>query len=253
MRMIWRTFLPPLLLAPLATSHFLINYPESIGFSDDDQSEYPCGGFEVTTRDSVTDFPISGIPISLTTTHPQDTWFFRAALLNDTENWVSLSPAIQQTGRGDFCSTNVKGLAQWEGQDAVLQVVTNAPDGFLFGCAAIRFVSGAATPPGSDCKNGPQVESESSDAEIILNASVTSTVVAGPQVTGSRTTSAANGDDDHAGHSMTVTETGSSSTEAATTTTAPESTGTPNAAARYRNGVVGALGGAVGIVGWFLI
>ncbi|KAF3935078.1 hypothetical protein ABW20_dc0110316 [Dactylellina cionopaga] len=223
------TLLLPLL--PLASAHFLLNSPATIGFSDDDESDYPCGSFKVTDRKTVTDFPIAGIPIALTSTHPENVWFYRAALLNDTENWVDLSPAISQMGQGDFCSMNVMGPAAWEGEDAVLQIVASAPDGFLFQCAAIKFTSGAATSPGSNCKNGTKVSATYSGETLVLNAKETSTAAGTPptETTKTGTTS---------GVSPTQTKSGS--------------TTTPNAAIR-RDGGLAVLGGFVGALGLFFL
>ncbi|KAF3902893.1 hypothetical protein AA313_de0208848 [Arthrobotrys entomopaga] len=171
-------------LLPLTYAHFSLNFPPTMGFSDDDEDTYPCGGFDVQSRKIVTDYPVAGAPISVTSTHPQDTWFFRAALLNDTENWIDLQPAVDQEGTGKFCASRVRGPPGWENQDAVLQVVAVAPDGFLFQCAAVRFVSGVAiTPADEKCVNDTRVTASFTDETIILDASTTITA-AGTQPTG---------------------------------------------------------------------
>ncbi|RVD84765.1 uncharacterized protein DFL_006490 [Arthrobotrys flagrans] len=216
-----------LTLLPFATAHFLLNTPPTIGFSDDDEGTYPCGSFNVTSRKTVTDFPIAGLPISVTSTHPEDTWFFRAALLNDTENWVDLLPAISQQGTGDFCNPSVPGPAAWEGEDGVVQIVAIAPDGFLFQCAAVKFVRGSAAASGS-CKNGTKVSAEFTNEKLVLNAQTTST--GGSEAT------------------ETATRTGGSATQ----TSASGSTTTPNAAVR-RDGGPAVLGGALGVLGLLFI
>ncbi|KAK6335738.1 hypothetical protein TWF730_003116 [Orbilia blumenaviensis] len=216
-----------LLLLPFASSHFLLNTPPTIGFSDDDEGVYPCGSFDATNRKTVTDFPIAGIPISVTSTHPEDTWFFRAALLNDTENWVDLLPAILQQGTGDFCNPIVAGPAAWEGEDGVVQIVASAPDGFLFQCAAVKFVGGAAAAPGN-CKNGSKVTAEFTNEKLVLNAQVTST---------------------SGGSQPTETST---KTSGSTTQTSAGATTTPNAAAAREGGLT-VLGAALGIVGLLLV
>ncbi|EGX49183.1 hypothetical protein AOL_s00078g567 [Orbilia oligospora ATCC 24927] len=215
-------------LLPFAAAHFLLNTPPTIGFSDDEEGTYPCGSFNVTDRKTVTDFPIVGIPISVTSTHPEDTWFFRVALLNDTENWVDLLPAISQQGTGDFCNPSVPGPAAWEGEDGVLQIVASAPDGYLFQCAAVKFVGGSASTTGT-CKNGTKVNAEFIDEKLVLNAQTTST--AG----GSEATEMA-------------TKTGGPATQ----TSASGSTTTPNAADR-RDGGFAILGGIVGVFGLLFI
>ncbi|KAK6505856.1 hypothetical protein TWF481_007746 [Arthrobotrys musiformis] len=225
-------FLLPLL--PFTAAHFLLNSPATIGFSDDDEGTYPCGSFDATDRKTVTDFPIAGIPIYVTSTHPEDTWFFRAALLNDTENWVDLLPAISQQGTGDFCNPTVPGPAGWEGEDGVIQIVASAPDGFLFQCAAVKFVGGSASTSGS-CKNGTKVTAEFTNEKLVLNAEVTSTASGSEPTETSTETSAA-------------TKTGSSTTQ----TSASSSTATPNAAVR-RDGGLAILGGALGALGLMFV
>ncbi|KAK6343147.1 hypothetical protein TWF718_008520 [Orbilia javanica] len=217
-----------LLLVPFTTAHFLLNSPPTIGFSDDEESTYPCGSFDVTSRKTVTDFPIAGLPISVTSTHPEDTWFFRAALLNDTENWVNLLPAIMQQGTGDFCNPSVPGLAAWEGEDAVIQIVASAPDGFLFQCAAVKFVGGSAATSAS-CKNGTKVTAEFTDEKLILNAQTTST----------------------AGGSE-ATETATKTSGSTTQTSAPSSTTTPNSAVR-KDAALAVVGGVLGSLGLLLL
>jgi hypothetical protein len=54
------------LLASQASAHFLLNYPPTIGFSDDDEGTAPCGSFTVDfTTDNVTDFYVGGDAIAL--------------------------------------------------------------------------------------------------------------------------------------------------------------------------------------------
>ncbi|KAK6538480.1 hypothetical protein TWF694_010063 [Orbilia ellipsospora] len=213
-----------LALLPLTYAHFSLNFPPTMGFSDDDEDKYPCGGFDVQSRKLVTDLPVAGAPISVTSTHPQDTWFFRAALLNDTENWVDLQPAVDQQGTGKFCASRVRGPAGWENQDAVLQVVAIAPDGFLFQCAAVRFIGGVAiTPADEQCVNDTRVTASFSDETIILDASTT--------ITG-----------------LGTQPTGVGSSRPSSSSPAP----TRNAAIR-REGGLAMVGGVVGAIGLLLV
>ncbi|KAF3939995.1 hypothetical protein ABW19_dt0202119 [Dactylella cylindrospora] len=238
-------------LLQLTTAHFLLNYPPSIGFSDDEESSYPCGGFDVASRNTVTEFPIGGIPISVKSTHPAATWFFRAALLNDTENWVALGDAVYQVGQGDYCQTSVPGPAGWEDKDGVLQVVQTATDGYLFQCAAVKFTAGEAGAVPSTCTNATNVEAEYVDAEIVLNASVTSTVVAPPESTETGSSGGhEHGDDDHEeGHNATTTTTSSTATG---TDTAASNTSTPNGAVRYGDVGLAVFAGVLGVAGLLL-
>ncbi|KAJ6257454.1 hypothetical protein Dda_7238 [Drechslerella dactyloides] len=216
-------------LLPLARAHFLLNSPPTIGFSDDDEGDYPCGSFDASSRTTVTNFPSGGIPISLTSTHPQVTYFYRVALLNDTNAWVDLHQPIAQVGQGKFCSQDVPGLAAWEGQDAVLQIAASAPDGWLFQCSAVKFVSGAATGPGSDCTNASSIKVSYVDEKLILNAQTTTIISGSSQPTQSV-----------AGGSSTTQPASSSSTM-----------GTPGAAASTQVGGLAILGTIIGTIGFF--
>ena len=123
------------LLITAASAHFTLNFPPAIGFSEDDESSGPCGGFKATDRSKkVTDFPISGSSIAVLTTHPSVEYEFRAALLNDTDNFKSILPGlVSQKGMGDLCEPGVAIPEEWEGEDGVIQVVHRAKgEPFLF-------------------------------------------------------------------------------------------------------------------------
>lgn len=119
-------------LLPLTSAHFLLSYPPTIGFSDEEEGKYPCGSFDAMNRKTITNFPVGGSSISLKSTHPGAVWFFRAALLNNTEGWVDILPSINQEGQGDFCPPGAKVPAAWVGQDGVIQIVQSAVDGYLY-------------------------------------------------------------------------------------------------------------------------
>lgn len=56
-----------LFLAAQATSaHFLLHYPATVGFSDDDEGTAPCGGFTVDFgTDNLTDFHVDNDVIAV--------------------------------------------------------------------------------------------------------------------------------------------------------------------------------------------
>ncbi|KAK6533641.1 hypothetical protein TWF694_002576 [Orbilia ellipsospora] len=221
-------------LAFLGTCHFVLNSPPTIGFSDEDEGVYPCGSFDVTSRETVTDFPDGGVAISLTSSHPQTVWYYRAALLNEStaNRWISLGSAIAQTGLGGFCSLGVKlpGSVDWEGLDGVLQVVANQPDGWLFQCSAVTFTSGAATDPDSSCKNSSGVTAVYTNAEI--NASFTSISGSSQTSTSRSTTSSSRPSSRSSTSSSSSTRgprtTGSSTTAASQTQTTSSTTSSTN-------------------------
>ncbi|EPS37515.1 hypothetical protein H072_8797 [Dactylellina haptotyla CBS 200.50] len=144
-------------LLPAATAHFVLQVPVSLGFEDEKEDQSPCGGFDIKGRTTVTDWPIGGYPIGVVSTHPDAVWQIRAALLENTSEFVDLVPDIKQQGMGNFCLSSIPGYAAWVGKDAVLQVIQTAADGQLFQCAAIKFVDGSAASVPGNCKNGTNV------------------------------------------------------------------------------------------------
>ncbi|KAK6353934.1 hypothetical protein TWF730_008354 [Orbilia blumenaviensis] len=179
----------------LVNGHFVLQIPSSIGFSDIKESEGPCGGFDITSRSKVTDWPIGGYPVGVVSTHPNAHWQIRAALLENTQEFVDLIPNIVQDGLGNFCLGTVPGIADWVGKDAVLQVVQTAVDGQLYQCAAIKFVDGAAASIPGNCRNGSGIVA-SIDPEYTGTATVpigpAPTTTTGPAASTSPASSTAN-------------------------------------------------------------
>ncbi|KAF3165573.1 hypothetical protein TWF788_000730 [Orbilia oligospora] len=148
-------------LASLTSAHFFLETPIAIGFDDLTLTEAPCGGFDPTDRSAgVTEWPVLGYPIALITTHLNVNWTFRAALLSDVTNWVDIFPRIHQTGIAEFCLPEVPGIEAWIGQDAVVQIIQEAPDGLLHQCAAVKFVAGGPAVPDDTCDNDPMISLE---------------------------------------------------------------------------------------------
>ncbi|KAF9875271.1 hypothetical protein CkaCkLH20_07091 [Colletotrichum karsti] len=147
-----------LLLVSAAQAHFKLNAPPTIGFSDDDEGKAPCGSFTPDfTKNNVTDFHVDGEAVALLLAHPTANWLFRGTLDKTAGgNWKQLFPIVQQTGLGDFCEPSVTAPASWVGKMGVLSVVADGPDGLLYQCSAVNFVSGAGTKPAS-CKNATTV------------------------------------------------------------------------------------------------
>ncbi|KAF4633689.1 hypothetical protein G7Y89_g4426 [Cudoniella acicularis] len=146
------------LIAVLVTqcsAHFYLNYPTTIGFDDSLEGDFPCGSFTPDfTKDNITSYHVGGDTLALTSIHPQATWLFRATLdLTAQSNYTNLRPAIQQTGLGDFCETNINVPASWAGSKGIINIVQDAPDGILYQCAAVTFVTGVATSIPSSCDN----------------------------------------------------------------------------------------------------
>lgn len=121
-----------LLLLGHSYAHFLLNYPNTIGFDDDNEGIAPCGGFNVTFSNT-TNFHVGGDAIAVTSTHPAAEFLYRATLDKTTSaNWTDLLPVVGETGLGAFCERNVELPSTWAGQQGIIQVVQKGPDGILF-------------------------------------------------------------------------------------------------------------------------
>ncbi|KAJ9137048.1 Expression library immunization antigen 1 [Pleurostoma richardsiae] len=161
------TALATLLLPLLASAHFTLDLPETIGFDEDKEATGPCGGFTPDfSSDNVTDFHVGGDAVALTLAHPQANWLFRGTLdQTGSSNWTQLFPIVQQSGIGAFCEPAITAPESWAGQKGIVGVVADAPDGLLYQCAAVSFVSGAGTTT-SDCKNASVTASFVSDSSL---------------------------------------------------------------------------------------
>ncbi|KUJ22026.1 uncharacterized protein LY89DRAFT_681363 [Mollisia scopiformis] len=143
------------LAAQSTTAHFLLHYPSTIGFDDDAEVDAPCGSFTVDfSTDNVTDFHVDNDVIAVESIHPQATWLFRATLdTTASSNWTSLVPAVLQTALGAYCETGINVPSSWAGSKGVIGVVQDAPDGILYQCAAVNFVTGSSNSTPSVCTN----------------------------------------------------------------------------------------------------
>lgn len=142
------------LAAQSTTAHFLLHYPATIGFSDDDEGTAPCGSFTVDfSSDNVTDFHVDSDVIAVVSpsstyrflypdthtdyhqesTHPAAIWLFRATLdTTASGNWTDLLPAVSQDSLGAFCEKNIVVPSSWAGHKGVISVVQDATDGLLY-------------------------------------------------------------------------------------------------------------------------
>ncbi|KAK0713313.1 hypothetical protein B0T26DRAFT_648601 [Lasiosphaeria miniovina] len=140
-------------LASVCKAHFVLQIPTSLGFDDEAEGEFPCGGFNAHSRNNVTLWPVEGSAVSVLTTHSEATWEFKAALLSDLGHWVRVNRVLSQTGVGDFCEPAIPVKASWAGKRGVLQVVQHGDDGDLYQCAAVKFVHGGPASPPAGCIN----------------------------------------------------------------------------------------------------
>ena len=120
-------------LARLTAAHFLLNYPPTLGFDDDNEGIGPCGDFPVVFNSSDVQVQVDGFAIALRSTHPEADWLFRATLSQQEPfNWTNLLPVVHETGLGDFCIPDFKAPTKFAGQSGLLQIMQNAADGELY-------------------------------------------------------------------------------------------------------------------------
>ncbi|KAH6654902.1 hypothetical protein BKA67DRAFT_517767 [Truncatella angustata] len=137
-------------------AHFLLLSPTPVGtFSDDDEPNAPCGGYTPDfSKNNITDFAVGGDAIATQLLHPQANWLYRITTDESAAgNWTQIYPVVQQSGANKFCIPVVTLDESYVGQTAVLSVVADAPDGLLYQCAAIKFVSGVNSNLPSACTN----------------------------------------------------------------------------------------------------
>ena len=127
------SFLSYLLLGSVASGHFVLNYPGSLGFDDDNEPNPPCGGEDVVFDQNITSVPVGGFPVALLTTHPQAQFLYRGTLDKQTpSNWTNLLPVVDEQGIGDFCIPNLKAPTNWANQTGLVQIIMDGPDGILY-------------------------------------------------------------------------------------------------------------------------
>ncbi|KAJ8069198.1 hypothetical protein OCU04_002868 [Sclerotinia nivalis] len=130
-----------------------------------------------------------------TTTHPSTTWLFRAMVGDDTAaaNWTDLIPTVQQSGLGDFCQPTVTVPSTFAGNNGVVNVVADGPDGLLYQCAAVSFVQGAATAVPTTCKNGTGVSASYAADTALSSLPASATATASSSGTAAASSSSAAG------------------------------------------------------------
>jgi len=149
-----------LLLASQASAHFLLNWPTSIGFDDDNEGNGPCGGFTPDfSKANISDFHVGGDTIFLKGTHPTTTFLIRGTLDQTANgNYTNFLQPYQVVGLGNNCNPLVPGPSSFAGSKGIIQIVADSPDGILYQCAAVNFVSGSGPAKGSNgCANATGV------------------------------------------------------------------------------------------------
>ncbi|KAJ6259159.1 hypothetical protein Dda_6057 [Drechslerella dactyloides] len=161
-----------LLAFPLvAHAHFILRYPTPLGPSAANQETAPCGGYSFSESSPVTNFYVDGDAVAYSSSHPDVHVLYRVVEGNKADGnglkWDQAFPIINQFGSGDFCEPHVTVPKSYVGKQGILQVIQNAVDGMLYGCAYVKFVSGKQPSLPDLCKNGTGVTAElSSDASL---------------------------------------------------------------------------------------
>ncbi|OAP62782.1 hypothetical protein AYL99_02009 [Fonsecaea erecta] len=158
------TSLFALVFLPLCNSHFIILTPPPLGNNINNEDQSPCGGFNPSSSDNITDFHVGGDAIGLTTLHAQAYFAYRG--LQGTSlsapNWTVLIPTVEEFGLNSFCQPAITAPASWAGSAGLLQVIQDAEDGVHYQCMHVNFVAGVGTPP-SACSNSSGVSAQYAD------------------------------------------------------------------------------------------
>ncbi|WPG97758.1 Hypothetical protein R9X50_00053900 [Acrodontium crateriforme] len=140
--------------ASLASAHFILYYPPTAGFDDDNEPNGPCGGATVQVNSSSPQIQVDRFAISIFSSHPTGSWTFRGT--TDTEepyNFVDITPNVNTTGAGVFCLSEMRAPSEWAGKAGIIQVIDASVDGTLYQCAPVNFVDGSNSTIGSNCHN----------------------------------------------------------------------------------------------------
>lgn len=123
--------------AAVAHATFVLQSPANLGFDASKEAQAPCGGFTATNRTTVTNFPVAGGPIQISTANASATWDIKGALLSNPTAFTSLVPVVTSKGNGTLCLTGIPALSAWANQDGILQVTQHGTDGIFYqACSA---------------------------------------------------------------------------------------------------------------------
>ncbi|GAB7349472.1 hypothetical protein MBLNU459_g0184t1 [Dothideomycetes sp. NU459] len=168
-----------------AHAHFILNYPNSLGFDDDNEPNGPCGGFDVTFADNDTTVQVGGFAVSLKSTHPAANFLFRATLSTQAPfNWTNLLPVVSETGLGQFCLPDLAAPSEFAGQRGLVQIIQDGPDGVLYQCAAVNFATGMNTTVGSGCTNATGLTASITNMQTFSNANISDSSDSGSSMSG---------------------------------------------------------------------
>jgi hypothetical protein len=131
-------------------AHFILQLPVSDGWVDDIETQAPCGGFSITNRTTVTDFPVTGGLMTILNAGDSLNITVNTALANATTK-LTTAAKYDVTGSGTFCMPLVPVSKTLAGSMGVIQVIGDSDDGVLyqvcntFSSAPIRIVGWTLT------------------------------------------------------------------------------------------------------------
>ncbi|KAK3699189.1 hypothetical protein LTR37_016550 [Vermiconidia calcicola] len=164
-----------LTLVSLSSAHFLLLWPPPAEFDEELQATSPCGGIMPTMDDSTADVQVDRFAISIQNTHPTAEWSFLGTLNTEPPwNFTELAPVVDTTGIGEFCLDRLTAPSEWAGQSGVIQVIDKSPDGKLYQCAAVNFVTGSNNTVGPACSNATNLEATWTSAQSLEGGSASS-------------------------------------------------------------------------------
>lgn len=134
-----------LLLLPLATAHFDLNYPGAREADHANQGQFPCGGSNTPSAER-SDWSLQGDRIEMRSGHTRTAVQVLLALGNDPgSNFnITLLPTLLQEGPGVLCLPRLRlpeGVRVEDGTNATIQVAADGKTG-LYNVSSCLFCCG---------------------------------------------------------------------------------------------------------------
>lgn len=117
----------------LTSAHFVLDWPPTAGFDDDNESNSPCGGATVSVNSSSPQVNVDRFAASITVTHPSGNFAFYAT--TDTQEpytFTKISQNVTSGAIGNFCENYLSVPESFAGKAGVLQVIDTSIDGVLY-------------------------------------------------------------------------------------------------------------------------
>ncbi|CAO3572445.1 unnamed protein product [Mortierella alpina] len=148
-----------LLCSSAAMAHFTLDYPTSRGFSDDNEPQAPCGGFNSAANR--TQFPLTKGFLQINSGHVTAdikvnvVYGNNPAAADFTSAGATPASSLSIKNPGNSCLpldlSTFKGAA--DNTNATIQIIYNGGDSPLYQCADVILVSSAPSFDTSQCKN----------------------------------------------------------------------------------------------------